>query len=225
MNTTIPLTTRSAVHWATRSIAALLLMATSFGTVTSAFAAQQYQPLKGNPDGHYQIDPDHSQVFFTIGHVGIAPFTGRFNKISGQYTIDRKHPGNNKAEISIPVDSIDTNQALRNEHLLGEEFFDAKKYPTITFSSTRFVPDTHGGGELHGMLSFHGVTRPEVFHVKAVGAGEVANLPKPWGGYLSGYVATTKIKRSDFGLMAYLPQGLSNTVHITVNVEGVRVKP
>lgn len=225
MNTATPIPAWSAVKSTSRSIAALVLITASFGAATNTFAAGQYQQLKGNPDGQYQIDPDHSQVFFTLGHVGIAPFTGRFNKINGHYTIDSKHPDKNKAEISIPVDSIDTNLALRNEHLLGKEFFDAKKYPEITFTSTRFVPNKQGGGELHGLMSFHGATHPEVFHVKKVGAGEVAYLPKPWGGYLSGFIASTTIKRSDFGLMAYLPQGLSNAVHITVNIEGVRVKP
>lgn len=206
-------------------ISTLLLATTVFSATSTVFATGRYQTLKGNPDGQYQIDPDHSQVFFSIGHVGIAPFTGRFNKISGHYSIDSHHPSNDKTEISIPINSIDTNLALRNEHLLSKEFFDAKKYPLITFTSTRFVPDKQGGGELLGLMSFHGVTRPEVFHVKRIGAGEVAYLPKPWGGYLSGYVATTTIKRSHFGLMAYLPQGLSNDVHITVNIEGIRVKP
>lgn len=215
----------SSVKSTTRSMAALALIAAMFGAASNVFAQGQYQPLNDNADGQYQIDPDHSQVFFTLGHVGIAPFTGRFNKISGHYTIDSKHPGKNKAEISIPVDSIDTNLALRNEHLLSKEFFDAKNYPEITFTSTSFVPNKQGGGNLHGLMSFHGVTRPEVFHVKKVGAGEVAYLPKPWGGYLSGFAATTTIKRSDFGLMAYLPQGLSNDVHITVNIEGIRAKP
>ncbi|ACX95862.1 YceI family protein [Halothiobacillus neapolitanus] len=215
----------SSVKSTTRSMAALALIAAMFGAASNVFAQGQYQPLNDNADGRYQIDPDHSQVFFTLGHVGIAPFTGRFNKISGQYTIDSKHPGKNKAEISISVDSIDTNLALRNEHLLSKEFFDAKNYPEITFTSTSFVPNKQGGGNLHGLMSFHGVTRPEVFHVEKVGAGEVAYLPKPWGGYLSGFVATTTIKRSDFGLMAYLPQGLSNDVHITVNIEGIRAKP
>ncbi|MBD3816838.1 MAG: YceI family protein, partial [Halothiobacillus sp.] len=209
MCTASPTPTWSRVKSTTRSMAALALIAVMFGAASNVFAQGQYQPLNDHAGGQYQIDPDHSQVFFTLGHVGIAPFTGRFNTISGHYTINSKHPGKNKAEISIPVDSIDTNLALRNEHLLSKEFFDAKNYPEITFTSTSFVPNKQGGGNLHGLMRFHGVTRPEVFHVKKVGAGEVAYLPKPWGGYLSGFVATTTIKRSDFGLMAYLPQGLS----------------
>jgi polyisoprenoid-binding protein YceI len=178
--------------------------------------------LTGNPDGHYRINGDHSAVFFTIGHVGIADFTGRFDRISGSYTLDRRDPAKDQTNIVIPAASINTNLALRDEHLRSAEFFDVQQYPDITFVSTRYTPTGKGGGRLYGNLSLHGVTRPVVFQVRETGAGEVAYLPKPWGGYLSGFVATTSIKRSDFGMTAYLPEGLSNRIDIRVEIEGIR---
>lgn len=207
-----------------RYLSELLLVATlSLGLVGTAVAAPpSYVPLNGNPNGTYRIDAQHSNVFFTIGHVGIAQFTGRFDRISGTYTFNGRHPQRDKVDITIPAASINTNFALRDEHLRSKEFFDVKRYPKITFVSTRYTPDGAHGGTLRGNLTLHGVTKPVVFLVREVGAGEVSYLPKPWGGYLSGFVATTTIHRSDFGMTAYLPEGLSNAIHIKVEVEGVK---
>ncbi len=185
-------------------------------------APAPYVPLHGNPDGTYRIDPQHTNVFFTIGHVGIAPFTGRFDAVSGTYTFDEQDPRRDRVDISIPAASINTNFALRNQDLRGAAFFYVKKYPKITFIGRKFVPTGKDTGRLYGELSLRGVTRPVVFKVREIGAGEVGYLPKPWGGYLSGFVATTTIHRSEFGMDAYLPEGLSNVVRIKVEVEGVK---
>lgn len=185
-------------------------------------ASPSYHWLTGNPNGTYKIDPQHTEVLFTLGHVGIAPFTGRFDKISGTYTFDNKDPQKDQVHITIPAASIDTDFALRDEHLRSKLFFDVKKYPEVTFVSTKYQPTGKDTGKLFGNLTLHGVTKPVVFQVHIGGAGKVAYLPKPWGGYLSGFVASTNIKRSDYGMTAYLPEGLSNTIHIKVEVEGIR---
>ena len=190
--------------------------------VAAPATSTPYHWLAGNPDGSYTIDPQHTEVLFTLGHVGVAPFTGRFDKISGTYTFDKKDPRKNQAHITIPAASINTNFALRDEHLRDKPFFDVKKYPDITFVSTRYQPTGQDTGNLYGQLTLRGITRSVVFQVREKGAGNVAYLPKPWGGHLSGFVARTTIRRSDYGMTAYLPEGLSNTIHITVEVEGVR---
>ncbi len=189
----------------------------------TASAAPSYHALSGSDAGTYRIDPQHTNVLFTIGHVGIVSFTGRFDQVSGRYHLDPATAAKDWAHITIPVSSIDTNFGQRNRYLLGKEFFDAKKYPDIRFVSTRYVPHGSHAGELYGNLTLHGVTRPVVFRVRETGAGEVSYLPAPWGGYLSGFVATVSIHRSDYGLTAYLPEGLSNRVRIRVEVEGIRV--
>ncbi|MGC9215621.1 YceI family protein [Acidithiobacillus sp.] len=185
-------------------------------------APAHYMPLNGNPDGIYTIDPQHTNVLFTIGHVGITEFTGHFDKISGTYTFDNSAPQKDRVRIAIPAASINTNFALRDQHLRSKEFFDVKKYPDITFVSTKYAPNGDKAGNLYGDLTLHGVTKPVMFKVREIGAGEISYLPKPWGGYLSGFVATATIHRSDFGMTAYLPEGLSNTIRIKVEVEGVK---
>ena len=108
-----------------------------------------------------------------------------------------------------------------NKDLLGKAFFDADAYPDIHFVSTKYVPKGKEDGLLHGNLTLHGVTKPVTFKVHLEGAGDVGYLPKPWGGYLTGFTATTTIDRMDFGMTAYAA-GLSHTVDIRVQVEGVR---
>ena len=206
-----------------RNVQLLFGATLSFGIAGVAMAAPaHYVPLHGNPDGTYRIDPQHTNVFFTIGHVGITQFTGRFDQISGTYTFNAQDPQQDKVDITIPAAGINTNFSLRDQHLRSKEFFDVKKYPDITFVSTGYVPNGTDRGTLFGNLTLHGITKPVQFAVQEIGAGKVAYLPKPWGGYLSGFVAKTTIDRSDFGMIAYLPEGLSNAIHIKVEVEGVK---
>jgi polyisoprenoid-binding protein YceI len=201
----------------------------SLGMALSAEAAQapvpttQYHALQGNPSGSYRIDPQHSAAYFTIGHVGIGPFSGRFNTIAGTYTFNTQNPKIDTAHITIPAASIFTDFAPRDKYLRSATFFDVKKYPNITFVSTRYQPISKTRGDLYGQLTLHGVTRPVMFRVQETGAGEVRYLPKPWGGYLSGFVATTAIQRSAYGMKAYLPEGLSDTIHIRVEIEGQKI--
>lgn len=190
------------------------------GTGVVANAAP-YHALHGAPAGVYRIDPNHSLAWFTIGHAGVGVVVGRFDTLSGTYRLDPAHAAQDGATIRIAAKSIDTNFALRDHDLRGPDFFNVKEFPTIRFVSTRYRSTGAKTGLLYGNLSLHGVTRPIVWHVKEVGAGPVRALPKPWGGYLSGYEATTTIKRSAFGMNAYAGM-IADSVRLHVNIEGVR---
>ena len=185
----------------------------------------RYRLLAGAASGAYRVDSQHTEVLFTIGHVGIANFTGRFDSVRGTYTVDTRDPALDRVRIVIRAASIDTGFAPRDADLRSPTFFDVARYPLITFVSTRYRPLTPTTGLLTGRLTLHGVTRTVVFRVRREGAGDVPYLPKPWGGYLSGFVATTRIKRSWFGMNAYLPEGLSNKILVVVNVEGEKIGP
>lgn len=203
------------------------MLATTLFVGAASFlpAAAHAAFFKHNPHfgGTYRIDADHSLAWFEIGHANVSIFVGRFDKISGTYVLHPKDPSRDKVEITIPVASIDTNLPLRDQHLRGPEFFDAKKYPLIRFVSTRYVPTGQWTGDLYGKLSMHGVTRKVMFKVRQTGSADIGWLPKPWGGYLTGFTATTTIKRSNFGIDAFLG-GISNRVKLNVNIEGIRVK-
>ncbi len=202
----------------TTAAAALTLAALSL-VPTAAQASST--PMHDSFSGTYRIDPDHSIAWFMVEHARIAEFVGRFDKISGSYTFNPKDPAKDKVEVTIPVDSLDTNFAMRNRDLLGPDFFNAREFPDIKFVSTRYESTGQYTGKLYGNMTMHGTTHQVVFQVRQLGAGPVKALPKPWGGYLSGYLATATIKRSAFGVSAY--EGMiGDSVHLHINIEGVR---
>src|SRR5215510_9532856 len=85
----------------------------------------------------YTVDPVHSSISFMISHVGISNIHGRFNDFSGQVTIDSADPAKSSFTLSIPIDSIDTNNAKRDEHLRAPDYFNSKQFPTMSFQSTK----------------------------------------------------------------------------------------
>ncbi len=198
-----------------------LVSCAASGALAPIAQAASYHRLTGSPNGTYRIDPNHSLAWFTIGHAGVAVVVGRFDKMSGSYTFNTAQPSRDRVDIRIATSSLNTNFAMRDHDLRGPDFFNAREFPTITFRSTRYQPQGPHAGRLYGRLTLHGVTHPVVFRVREIGAGLVAALPKPWGGYLSGYEATATIRRSAFGMKAY-PGMIGNRVHLHVNIEGVR---
>lgn len=186
-----------------------------------AAEASAYRISNGSPAGTYRIDPDHSLAWFTLGHAGVSVVVGRFDKMSGTYTVDPANAAKDNVTVRIETSSLDTNFAARDHDLQGPDFFNVREFPEIDFSGTHFRPTGKNTGLLYGKLTLRGVTRPVVFHVREIGAGPVTALPKPWGGYLSGYEATATIHRSDFGMGAFAGM-IGNAVHLHVNIEGVR---
>jgi polyisoprenoid-binding protein YceI len=143
----------------------------------------------------WSIDPAHSHVEFAIRHLMIATVKGRFAIVRGTIHSDDADPAKGKAEIEIDVDSIDTREPQRDAHLKSPDFFDTATYPKIVFKSTRITDVKGDRFTLVGDLTMHGVTREVALDVTAEGRAK-----DPWGGDRAGFTATTKIKRSDFGL-------------------------
>jgi len=199
-------------------LAAVALAAAVLLPAGPAAAADAYKLQTGDPSGTYRIDPHHSLAEFWVGHLGVSELPGRFDRIEGTFTFDAKHPERDKVSVTIPVKSLDTNDAQRDKDLLGPDFFDAKAYPTMKFTSTSVKWDNKHHGTLTGKLTLKGVTRTVHFDLHHIGAG-----PDPWGGYRSGYVADAAIKRSDFA-MSYMQKGISDMVQLQLNIEGKREK-
>jgi polyisoprenoid-binding protein YceI len=143
----------------------------------------------------WNIDPAHSHVEFSVKHLMISTVRGRFGIVRGTIQSDDADPAKGQAEIEIDVDSIDTRESRRDAHLRSADFFDVEKFPKITFRSTRLTDVKGDRFRLVGDLTIHGVTR-EV----ALDATSEGRARDPWGGERAGFSATTKIKRSDFGL-------------------------
>jgi len=164
----------------------------------------------------YEVDPEHSAIVFRIKHLGITYVYGSFNELSGTLRIDDQAPANNSVQISAKTASVDTAVAQRDDHLRSQDFFDAKKFPAISFSSKSFKKLDQESYEVTGALDLHGITRPLTVSVQHTGSGK-----DPWGGYRTGYETTFTIKRSDFGMTTML-NGVGDEVRITLSVEGIR---
>ena len=167
----------------------------------------------------YLIDGAHSSANFKIRHL-ISKTAGTFSDFSGEFSFDEKSPKNFKGEFVIKASSINTNNAKRDEHLRGADFFAVDKHPTLSFKSKEFRPAAKGKYKLIGDFTMLGVTKPVTFEVEYTGAGK-----DPWGTEKVGFVATTKINRKDWGMVwnKTLDTGgimLGDEVEIEVNVEG-----
>src|SRR5256886_14235846 len=99
--------------------------------------------LSANAAETFKLDPVHSFVLFSVQHLGIANTYGRFNDISGTVVFDRDSPSKSSVELSVPVESLDTHNSIRERSLKSPDFFDAKQFPTMTFKSTK----AEGSGE------------------------------------------------------------------------------
>lgn len=197
-------------------IASLSLVFACAGYAAPKGKTDAYKDQTGSAAGAFAIDPVHSSVQFWVGHLGVSEFPGRFNNVTGDFTVDAKNPEQVKISVQVPIDSLDTNFAQRDKDLLGPDFFNAKQFPNMSFTASELKPKGDNGGQLSGELTLHGVTKPVSFELRHVGAG-----PDPWGGYRSGYIATTTVKRSDFG-MNYMLNGISDAVRVQINIEGKR---
>jgi polyisoprenoid-binding protein YceI len=144
----------------------------------------------------WNIDPAHSGAEFTVKHMMICNVKGNFSSLSGTLSLDESDVTKSRVEASIPVATVNTGDAQRDGHLKSADFFDAEKFPALTFTSTKV--EVKGSGELAvtGNLTLHGVTKPVTFAVE----GPSAPAKDPWGNLRIGLSGTTKINRKDFGL-------------------------
>jgi polyisoprenoid-binding protein YceI len=181
----------------------------------AAVGAVKGAPTAALKAGTYKIDPDHTHAYFVVSHLGITPFMGRFDDIQGTFVVGDK-ADKSSVKASIRVDSINTKQPKIEEHLRSPDFFDAAKFPTMEFQSTKVNWNAKGEGTMTGQLTIHGVTRPVDFHLKLTGVGVGFR-----GEVRAGFEAKTTIKRTDFGMKWGMPNVVGETVEITLAAEGV----
>jgi len=160
--------------------------------------------------GSYEAEPSHTQVGFSISHFGFTHYAGLFSGATGTLQLDPTRLAAARLDVSIPIDSITTTSPELTAVLKGDKWFDVARFPQANFVSTQVVPRAQGA-TVTGNLTLHGVTRPVVLQVRFVGAG-VNPLDKA---YTVGFEATGAIKRSDFGVTAYLP-ALGDEVQLNI---------
>lgn len=150
--------------------------------------------------GTYAVDPDHTQIVWTVDHMGITPLAGMFGASTGTLVLDPASPDEATLELTIPISGLRVTSEGFAAHLASPELLDTAKFPTATFKSTQVsVEDTDATVE--GELTLHGVTRPVTLDVSFFGAG-INPMTKAEN---IGFTATADIKRSDFGLGLGVP--------------------
>ena len=162
--------------------------------------------------GTYAIEPYHTQVGFSVLHMGFTYYSGRFTDVSGELTLDPKLQAASSVRVSVPVSSVSTTSPKLDAELKDADWLDAAKYPAMTFKSTTVTPGDKGDAKVMGDLTLHGVTKSVTLDVRFVGSG-VNPLDKK---YTAGFEISGDIKRSDFGVTKYIPL-IGDVVHLSIN--------
>jgi polyisoprenoid-binding protein YceI len=163
----------------------------------------------------FKIDPVHSSVVFSVMHLGVTNFYGRFNDVAGTVVFDKGDPSKSSIDLTIPVDSVDTHNEKRDQDLKGPDFFNAKQFPVMTFKSKK-VESSGDTYNVTGDFTLHGVTKPLTLDIKK--GGEAKGMK---GEIRGGGEANFTIKRSDYG-MTFMQGPVGDEINIIVSLEGVK---
>jgi polyisoprenoid-binding protein YceI len=162
----------------------------------------------------YTLDAANSQVSFRVRQY-VSVVTGKFTDFSGTVTFDSKKPERSHVEATISIKSIDTGIAARDRHLLAPDFFDAEKYPTISFRSTSVQLMGERVFAVHGDLTMHGKTLPEVIRVELLSPAKSGTNTLSW-------TVSTHLRRSAFGLkwspLIEATSGISDDIDIQMRM-------
>ena len=175
-------------------------------TFGALHAQQGGPPALGTRDaskvtaGTYKADPNHTQILYTYGHLGLTNNMGLLSGANGTLTLDPKAPNNAKLSIDVPVSTIRTSIAALDGELVGPMFFDAAKFPNAHFESTS-VTAKGEDATINGNLTIHGVTKPATIKAKfeATGANPMSKKDT------IAFSGTATINRSEFGVGMGVP--------------------
>ena len=143
----------------------------------------------------WKLDASHSSIGFSVKHLMIATVKGSFGKYEASFTGDETDLSKASVTVDIDAASINTGNDQRDGHLRSPDFFDAEKFPSITFVGKRIVGSAFGAFKIVGDLTIRGITREITLDASFEGRAK-----DPWGNARLGYSAKGKINRSEFGL-------------------------
>jgi polyisoprenoid-binding protein YceI len=215
-------TGRSTRHLSVFAVVAMLSISacscreTAIGAADSGAPSQPLGPAVPQVS-KWALDPENSSAGFACKHV-LTTVRGMFQKPAGSVTLDEATPANSRVNATIEVGSITTGVEERDTHLKSAEFFDAARYPSITFVSTSVSRSGASSFAVTGELTMHGITKPVTLSVTASAPFSHA------GGIRRGIEATTSVNRKDFGLLWDYPgEGpgivVGDIITITIDAE------
>jgi polyisoprenoid-binding protein YceI len=184
----------------------VIVLVALLGAATTAGAA----PIR------YTLDPPHTQVLFSWDHLGYSHPSGQFGQVQGTLVYDADRPSESSVRVSIPVQSLYTHVPALDEQLLGPQFLDAAKYPTITFISTKVRALDKNRFVVDGDLTVHGATHPVTLNVTLNKTGRYPMIDAP----ALGFAATTTFDRSLFGVGEGIPM-VGDALQVTISAEAI----
>lgn len=185
----------------------------------AALASAALLPLGQAQAADYVIDSEgqHAFVQFKISHLGYSYILGSFEDFSGEFSYDPENLEASSVSVEVDVDSLNSNHAERDKHILSDDFLNASEYPQATFESTAFESTGDDQGKLTGDLTLHGVTQEITLDVTHIGGGE-----DPWGNYRQGFEGSTTLELADYDIdMSQFPE-VMHDLELYVVFEGVR---
>jgi polyisoprenoid-binding protein YceI len=192
-------------------------------TITAIAAAMLVTlPVTAAPS-QWAIDSAHASAQFAVKHLMISTVRGQFHGVTGTVNWDDKDITKSTVDVSIDMNTVDTQEPNRDKDLKSENFFDVAKYPTMTFKSKRIEQAGAGKLKVTGDLTIHGVTKEVTLDVE----GPTAPIKDPWGKTRVALNATASVNRQDFGVKwnKNMDGGgvvVSDNVNITIDAELVK---
>jgi polyisoprenoid-binding protein YceI len=162
----------------------------------------------------YAVDTVHSRVTFYVNHLGFSNSVGEFHVADATLNFDANDWSRSSIEARLPVESLDLGDLKWQTHILSADFLESAKYPEILFASTRVESTGGGHGKLYGNPTIHGVTKPVVLDLRLNKAGEHPMRKTA----AVGFTATTVVKRSEFGVAAYVP-AVADELDVRIEIE------
>lgn len=188
--------------------------------ILPAFAAALLMAAPAHAEvKNFTLEKPHTQIFFTVNHLGFSNSTGQFTDYSGTIEFNEAAPESSKVDVTIKTASLTMANDKWDQHLKSADFFNVEKFPDITFKSTGIKKTGDDTADITGDLTILGVTKPVVLATKLnkIGAHPMS------GNDHAGFSATTSFKRSEFGMNYGVPNvGDDVTVRIEVEAEGAK---
>ncbi len=185
-------------------------------TLTSTLAiAGLLMAFKAPAPATWTLDKSHARLGFSVSHLTVSDVEGSFKKVDASITTTHNDFSDAVVELTAEVSSVNTDNEQRDKHLLSADFFDAAKYPTLTFKSRSFKKVKDNTYKVTGDLTLHGITKPvELTATARSGTNPMSKKP------ITGFKITGTVKRTDFGIAPSTPGAmLGDEVSLNANAE------
>ncbi len=193
------------------AVSVALALAVPGGVLAQATTNPSPAAVKG---GTFKLDPPHSKITWSVNHFGFSTYIGQFGHVEGTMKLDPANLGASTLDATVDTTSVGTLNPALDTHIKSKDFLDAAQFPTATFHATKITRTGDRTADIAGELTLRGVKKPVTVQASFFQGGRNPVDPT----YRLGFSGTAKIKRSEFGVNAYLPN-LGDEVTLTIAAE------